>query len=186
MELIFDVSDTAQFPDLPNAASYTEVSQAGTNKDGHQGQQDIESIVEKMVAVQENKLQEQLTRLEERNATLEATVQMLTEKIDRDMNALAEKMAQTLMGPTSPFFPKADATSLLAEQQRVQEATQNQLNQILHLLTHTLGNSNDNTAQSPPRKNPRKDDAPNTPVIRNGQDEDHLMLTDQHEAVAAP
>ena len=186
MELIFDVHDTAQFPDLPMPASYTEVSQSGTNMDMHQGQQDIESIVEKMVAAQESKLQEQLTRLEERNATLEATVQMLTEKIERDINAIADKMAQTLMGPSSPFFTKADATSLLAEQHRIQESTQTQLNQILHLLNHTIGNSDDSTAQSPPRKNPQKEDTLNTPVIRNGQDEDHLMLSEQSEAVAVP
>ena len=187
MELVFDVQDDAQFPPLPKQPTTSPVSHSGNSVHTAITIQDIDTIVANAIAVQERKFADQLHSLQERNNQLESTLKTLTEKIESDMAKMAEAMVTKMMGPTSPFFTKADATQMMNQQSSLQDNTQAQLQLILQLLHKSSDDMEDATVQSPPRKSPRKDAEPGTPTIRNGHDyDDQPMPQAPHGEVGTP
>ena len=185
MELIFDVLDDEQFPNLPPKVDGKSSSQ-GTQQAGNpMDLSAVDTIVAKAIADQESKFTAQMAILEARNAKLEGMVKDLTDKIEYDMEKIVERMTATLTGSASPFFTKEDAAHMMERQTLIHDNTQTQLQHILQLLQGQYAKVHDDeTAKSPPRKNQRIHEEPGTPTIRNGIMQDHPMTDDSHEEVS--
>ena len=183
MELVFDVTNSDEFPTLPTANIASPVSQSGSNPMSIQGTQDIKTIVAKAIAEQQNDFNKQLEQLRARNMALEESLKKLTEKIENDIGKMAERTVEALMGPTCPFFTKEDAAIMLKQQNQTHSSTQNQLDKILSILHKTQLAQEESTMCYPPRKSARKDDTANTQVIRHSHEADQIMTDARHEEV---
>jgi len=186
IELIFDIVDTEQFPHLPTPSATHVVSPPATTANDRSAFQDIQTIVTAAIKKQEKRFNEQLEHLKARNLELEQSLKRLTMQIEEDIEKIAEKMAQAMMGTASPFFTKTDAEKMILRQQKTQAATQNQLDQILQLLNGKNTIHLDPTPLLPPRKTPRLEEASPTMHHRQEHGTDHPMTDARHEGVESP
>lgn len=184
LELVFDVSYKAQFPDLASTTHVPTASTADATSIPSIGTQDIAAMMARALETQDNKFNAQLAELGNCQQQLEASLAVLTDQINQTLNQLVEKTVTAMMGPNSPFFTKADATKMMDHQNQIHAKTQQQFNQILVRLnsTHNSLPSPIVATHSPPRKNQRTGDSDS----QTTSEHDQIMSDVRHEEVGAP
>jgi hypothetical protein len=183
LELVFDAQAEDQFPPLPAKGSVSFGQTAPSTSSPVTTTPDIEALLAKAMADQEQKFQQKLDQLAARNTALEASLQSLNDKLQETINTIIDKTVAAVTGPTSPFFTKSDAMQMMEKQSQLQASTQSQFEKILNLLSMTTAPDHTVT-QSPPRKNQRTEEA-STPIKCNATRNDQIMTDARHEEVGA-
>ena len=181
MELVFDTKSEDQFPPLPAKGIESTCQTASSTTTPHITALDIEASIAKALEDQERKFQQQLDQLVERNNALEDSLQILTDKLNDTIASIIDKTVAAMVGPTSPFFTKVEATKMMEQQQQLQEQTQSQFEKILKLLSNTSDKEHPVT-QSPHRKNQRTEEV-RTPVTCTATRNDQIMTEARHDEV---
>ena len=104
MVLIFDAQSEDQFPSLPKKCSASPGQTVPSTTTPLTTVPDIEVMLATAMAAQEQKFQQQLDQLVERNNALETSLKSLTDKLNETINSIIDKTVSAMTGPSSPFF----------------------------------------------------------------------------------